>query len=182
MIQYGWLSVWRCHLGITQSFLRVPAEVKADEVEDWAIQHLSDLSWYSSALDTFGKEELSDTGAMTLHKYFQAVQFCLTGKSWGGEPPLSYLTVGGFEIESLDVEVPPRFLSPAEVKAFSQALRTHGEEGCRAKFDSPAMEAAGITAEADHELDTLLGLYRGLVSFFGSAAERNEGVIASVSM
>src|SRR3954470_8881166 len=76
---------------------------------------VGDLAWPDTETDP--------SDALDIDKTWHVIHFLLTGEAWGGEPPLVDAVLGGTELPETDAGYGPfRYLTPAEVRATSQAL------------------------------------------------------------
>ncbi len=99
-------------------------------------------------LETFelGLEERPEDWC-SLDKAWHAVSYLFTGTDWGAGPPLGYIVEGGVELEwdDSDFEVPPRALSPDQVKGWNEAVQGIDDATLRARFDPDRMTELQIS-------------------------------------
>ncbi len=117
---------------------------------------------------------------LDIEKSWHAIHFLLTGDTWGGQPPLLHVVMGGAEIGDEDVGYgPARGLTPYEVQAVSSALREISGEALWSRFDEQAFAAAEIYPEgwsADGK-DYVVEHYEALRRFFAEAAEAQDAML-----
>ena len=77
-------------------------------------------------------------------KAWQALHFVLSGSAWEGEGPLTFLLYAGKEISEDFGYGPTRLASPAEVRAFRDALAALDDGELRRRYDPAAMAAEQI--------------------------------------
>ena len=88
--------------------------------------------------------ELVDNGGVDLDKAWHGIHFMLAGVAWGGAMPAATLVSGGREIGEDVGYGPARLLSPAEVTAFDDHLKSVTPEVFDARFEAQAMLDAQI--------------------------------------
>ena len=144
---------------------------RIDEILDWDEDEEDDESRSEPYLD--------------LDKSWHAIHYLLTGSAWEGEPPLSYLLIGGEEVGDIDVGYgPARVLRPDEVRTFDGALSSISADDLRRRFDPKAMMKEDIYPniwDRDLQQDDVLGYvldnYQGLQAFVHDASAKGKGLL-----
>lgn len=120
---------------------------------------------------------------LDIDKSWHAIHYMLNGSTWDGEGPLALAVLGGEEIGEDVGYGPARYLVPAQVKAISAALSLLRPQEFSAKFHPSALDAAEIYPQGWHDagpeaLEYVVRYYGLLSSFYQSAAERGDAVLA----
>jgi len=135
---------------------------------------------------TLSEGEVQNTD---LDKAWHGIHYLLTGTSYEGEGPASFLLTGGKAVGNVDVGYgPARALMPDEVQDFHQALSAISAEDLRARFNPAEMMALDIYPDIwdrdpveDDTLDYCLQYFKTLREFVGAAASRKQGLLIYIS-
>ena len=143
------------------------------------IEELLDLD---DAIYDSGVPQENIAPEIDLDKSWHAIHFLLTGSAWGGEPPFSYLLVGGEEVGDVDVGYgPARVLRPQEVSEFDMALASVSPEDLRNRFDPQAIAREEIYAidpqRREEELEYIFYYYDILRTFVHDASLAGKGLL-----
>lgn len=141
------------------------------------------------ALEQLYPDDGSDSGperSLDLDKSWHLIHFLLTGVAWGGEGPIASAVLGGEELAGTDAGYGPfRYLSPAEVRATSDALAGLDATALWRRFDADRVNAADIypspwTGERP-EPEYIAQNYEALREFYSAAASAGDGMLLFIS-
>ena len=118
-------------------------------------------------------------------KAWHGLHWLLTGTDWTVSAGAGEAILGGERIGDDDEDEDVRLLAPERVAAVAAALASLPRETLAARYDPPAMAAAKIypdiwVRDGAEALDYLLHYYDELAEFYAGAAERGDGVLASI--
>ena len=117
-----------------------------------------------------------------LDKAWHGLHFLLTGKAWGGAPPLGHAIVGGAATGPDQGYGPAMLVTPAQVAEVALALAAVTEETLRGRYDPKAMDEQHIyptvwAREGTEGLAWLLHYLSPLKQFYAEAARRGDAVL-----
>jgi hypothetical protein len=118
-----------------------------------------------------------------IDKSWHCIHFMLTGSAGGGPEPLSWAILGGEELGEDVGYGPARILQPDQVRSIASALLQIDEAAFKGRFSPQAMQVQDIylhemcVRDGGDALDYLVSNYRGLVAFYGAAADRGDGAV-----
>jgi hypothetical protein len=116
-------------------------------------------------------------------KAFHCIHFILTGKSEGGDEPLSLVIFGGEEVGEDIGYGPVKILLPEQVKAISKSLNEFGVNEFKVRYQPELLEKEQIYPEGlwmpddQNIIEYVLGNFEKLVSFYNEAAKRGDGAL-----
>ena len=131
--------------------------------------------------------DLHDDRVLDLEGVWHGLHYIFTGTAWDGEPPASYLIVGGEEIGDEDDESPPRLVEPHQVREFSGFLAALSNEEFLRRFDAERMAALDIHPSIWKQdngpgpIELLQTGFEELRKFVAIAAERGEAIVVHVA-
>lgn len=122
------------------------------------------------------------TGRLDIDKAWHGIHFLLTASEWEGEPPWSWVILGGTAIGPDVGYGPARYLSPDQVNEVAQALASLSRNELAERFDPVAMDNAGIYPEiwerdGPDGLEYLLSYYDEVVKYYQEAAGRKQAML-----
>lgn len=124
---------------------------------------------------------------MDVDKAWHGIHYLLNQSADGGEGPLVGVILGGEPIGDDMGMGPARVLTPAEVKAASQALDALTIEELSSRYDPARMTALDIyptgmwERDGQEGLDYALHYFKELVTFYHDAAERGDAMVLLIS-
>lgn len=125
--------------------------------------------------------------SIDVDKAWHGIHFMLTGKSHGGEGPLSLAVMGGDEVGEEMGYGPARLLAPKQVQEVAAALEKLTIEEFERGFKPAEMATAEIYPEGIWErdgkdaLEYVLENYQQMVVFYRDAAARGDGAVLWLS-
>lgn len=129
-----------------------------------------------------GEGDLPDS--LDIDKTWHLIHFLLTGRAWGGEPPLANAVLGGTELPETDAGYGPfRYLRADEVQAAAQELAKISASALWARLDAQAAETAEIYGWHGDEMqcDYISEHYRSLQRYFSRAAASGQAMLLHLS-
>jgi hypothetical protein len=123
---------------------------------------------------------------LDIDKSWHGIHFLLTGKSEGGERPLSLALLGGREVPDRNGVMdygPAMKLTPEEVQEVARALQQVSADEFIGRYSAPAMQKNKIYSmgqNADDDREYLRHFYEKLVGFYGEAASAEQGMLVCV--
>ncbi len=146
---------------------------------------------YEASLEAY-QEDLNrleaDGRYLNVMNEHQALNFLLTGRVEGGEPPLGSVVEGGALLGDIDVGYgPPRFLTVEEVRGVADALREVADEQVRLRFNAGAMNEAQVYPANKYTLagsgwretdrERLVELFHKVKGLYLDAAREGDAVL-----
>ncbi|MFS2032762.1 YfbM family protein [Polaromonas sp. CT11-55] len=124
--------------------------------------------------------------ALDLDKSWHLVHFLLNGETWGGEPPLGNVILGGTELAETDAGYGPfRYLVASEVRDSSLALAQVSADDLWRGFDRQKVRDAEIYPEAwvgdETERRYIRQNYEALREYFAEAAKQGAAMLLYIS-
>ena len=130
--------------------------------------------------------DLTDDRVLDLEGVWHGLHYIFTGTAWEGEPPASFLIVGGEYIGDEADDNPARLLEPSQVREFSAFLASLTDQEFLRRFDAERMTALDIhpaIRRRDEDPNPTELLSRGfgeLRQFIATAAEHGEAIVVHV--
>lgn len=184
-------------MGITATYKRVTSEKFSElqndpeAAESFFELELDDFDFSSpEATLTKLQEQEADERWFSLEKEWSALHFLLTGESslegdTQADSPYCNVVMGGTLTEFEAGYGFVRYLTPEEVRAVAELLRTISVDELRQRFDPAAFNAAQVYPNPqpggwdEEEIEPLLETYPELVEFFQNAARNGDMVLLS---
>jgi hypothetical protein len=137
----------------------------------------------------FLDSEFDSDNYLNIDKSWEELHYLLTGSAYEGEPPLSYVVLGGKELGSADEnEYPygqPRYITPEQVQEANQALQELDMDKLRRRYNAaPGQDEAYVelSGDDDDELpEDILYFLNEITAFFKKAAESGEAIVFWIS-
>ncbi|KJS01998.1 MAG: hypothetical protein VR68_04000 [Peptococcaceae bacterium BRH_c4a] len=131
--------------------------------------------------DLLFSEENGDN-TLYIDKSWHGIHFLLTGTPWEGDPPLSYVILGGQSLGDQDLGYgPPKYITPEQVKEAYWVLSMLSFDELRKSYNPDRFSEAGaypnVWDEEGEELDYLLSYLNEIITFFKLASENGEAII-----
>ena len=130
----------------------------------------------------------ADGDEIDIDKTWHGLHFLFTGTAWQGEPPASFLVVGGHVIGDVDVGYgPARALMPDDVARFADFLSSVDDDELGGRYDPGRMTQLKIYpetwagADADEEIGYLLDGLARLRAFVSAAREAGDAIVIWLS-
>ena len=123
-----------------------------------------------------------DDRVLDLEGVWHALHYVFTGTAWEGQPPASFLIVGGEDIGE-DDDNPARLLQPSQVREFAAFLTSLSNEELVRRFDPERMMALEIgpaiwkQEKNPNSIEMLQGGFDELRKFVATAAEQGEAIV-----
>lgn len=124
-----------------------------------------------------------------LDKAWHGIHYLLTGSAGEGDPPVNFLVAGGTEVGDIDVGYGrARVFRAAEVKEIHDALTAIDADDLGNRYEPERMMKEEVyptmwdpDPEKDEGLEYLLEYYAILRRFIGDAANRDAGIVISLT-
>ncbi|HEX8056775.1 MAG TPA: YfbM family protein [Novosphingobium sp.] len=136
----------------------------------------------SDAFYDFLNEPETAADLIDFDKAWQVIHFLLTGTAFQGEAPLSFLLHAGSDIGADNGYGPARLASPAEVRAFRDALVELDDSELHRRYDPTAMAAedvylaATLAQEGDEGWSYVIQSLPALRTLLDRSVETNSSV------
>ena len=118
-------------------------------------------------------------------KAWHGIHFMLTGDVWGGASPLANVVLGGVEIGEDAGYGPARYITPDEVRAAAEVIRSLPREVLGKRYDAAAMAEneiyPDIWDEGDDAADYLLSYYESLRNYYLDAASKGNAMLKYIN-
>jgi hypothetical protein len=127
--------------------------------------------------------DLTDDRVLDLEGVWHGLHYILTGTAWEGEPPASFLIVGGEDIGDEADDNPARLLEPNQVREFSTFLASLSSEEFLRRFDPERMVALEISPgiwkqkKDPNPIEMLQSGLDELRKFVATASEQGEAIV-----
>jgi len=127
--------------------------------------------------------DLTDDRVLDLEGVWHGLHYILTGTAWEGEPPASFLIVGGEDIGDEADDNPARLLEPNQVRECSTFLASLSSEEFLRRFDPERMVALEISPgiwkqEKDpNPVEMLQSGLDKLRKFVATASEQGDAIV-----
>jgi hypothetical protein len=122
-------------------------------------------------------EATAPAGPLDIDKAWHGLHFLLTGSPWEGDPPWSWVILGGTPIGPDVGYGPARYLTPTQVQEVARVLAGLSRGELAKRYDPKAMEKAEIYPEiwerdGQEGLEYLLASYEDVVKYYQDASAR----------
>jgi hypothetical protein len=136
-----------------------------------------------SSVESFvypGEKERENS--IDIDKAWHGIHYLLAGDSWGGEPPLANVVLGGTEIGHDVGYGPARYLTADEVKAAADALKDITPDDLRSKYVASQLSDNEIYPEIwddpdDDAAGYLMSWYATLRDYYIDAAAKQNAML-----
>lgn len=131
-------------------------------------------------------EDEEHENSIDVDKAWHGIHYLLAGDSWGGEPPLGNVVLGGTEIGDDVGYGPPRYLTADEVQAAAEALKPITPQMFRARYDASKLSMNDIYPQIWDDADDdaagyLTNWFETLREYFFDAATKGHAMIKYLS-
>lgn len=120
--------------------------------------------------------------SIDVDKAWHGIHYLLVGDSWGGEPPLANVVLGGTEIGDDFGYGPARYLTADEVCAAANALKDISPDVLRSRYVASELAKNEIYPEIwddpdDDSVEYLASWYQTLRDYYLDAAAKNNAML-----
>ena len=138
--------------------------------------------------DAFFELRRSGQRYLDIQKAWHTLHFLLTDNNDFDvshvPPPWSYVVLGGTEPQWEEDYGDVRYLTPAQVRETSQAMRNVSREDLRPRLDIERFDAAALYPDAEWDqagLEAMLDIYDKVAEFFHAASEAGDMILIQIS-